>query len=305
MCGSNCMAFKRRIFFTSPKDEFLEPPGRDIKHRILDRIRAEGYEPQQFFREGLPKNVSWSFSNVRSVMQRCCGAVVLGLPRWSLQGAYGTVLMPTEFTHFEGAMAHAFQLPVLTIAPEGIPNRAVYWRGGDKVILTLPRGVGGEWVGGEEFNFRFCAWLEELANRRDVFLGYCSKAIVAAQAIQLYLTKELKLTVEDWAMDFRSGSTILDEIESAATKCTGGIFLFTNDDELLKGDIHNAAPRDNVLLEAGYFIRAKGKERVLIIKETGVKMPADVGGTIYAALQDQHATAAVETTIRRFVENNL
>ena len=126
------MAFKRRIFFTSPKDEFLEQRGRDIKHRILDRIRKEGYEPQLFFREGLPKNISWSFSSVRSVMQRCCGAVVLGLPRWSFQSGSGTVLMPSDFTHFEGAMAHAFQLPVLTIAPEEIPNRAVYWKGGTK-----------------------------------------------------------------------------------------------------------------------------------------------------------------------------
>src|SRR5271157_5912867 len=98
------MTFKRRVFFTCVMDAFLESGGRDIKERILKRIRDAGYEPQLFFREGLPKNMSWSFSNVRAVMQRCSGAVVLGLPRWSFQSGSETVLMPSEFTHFEGAI---------------------------------------------------------------------------------------------------------------------------------------------------------------------------------------------------------
>jgi hypothetical protein len=299
------MAFKRRIFFTSPTDEFLTPDGRDIKDRILQRIHAGGYEPQLFFREGLPKNMSWSFSNVREVMQRCCGAVILGLPRWTFQDGSETVLMPSEFTHYEGAVAHAFQIPVLTIAPQEIPDRAVYWRGGDKVILSIPSGAGPSWIDSDAFNFRFSAWLDELAERRDVFLGYCSEGTFAAQALQLFLAKELKLTVWDWAMDFTGGSTILDEIERAATMCTGGIFLFTKDDEFKAGDGQQAAPRDNVVLEAGYFIRAKGKERVLIVREAGAKMPADRGGTIYAALPNQQSTALVQTAVRRFVENQL
>jgi Predicted nucleotide-binding protein containing TIR-like domain len=214
-------------------------------------------------------------------------------------------LSKTALKHYEGAVAHTFQIPVLTLAPEGILDRAVYWRGGDKVILTIPSDASPAWVDSEAFNFRFSLWLDEIAQRRDVFLGYCSEGKLAAQALQLYLTKELNLTVLDWAMDFRGGATILDEIESAATRCTGGIFLFTKDDEIMKGDSYQAAPRDNVVLEAGYFIRAKGKERVLIVREAGAKMPADIGGTIYASLPDQQSTAAVETAVRRFVENQL
>ena len=126
------MTLKRRIFFTSPTDEHLTPKGLEIKEGILQRVRDSGYEPQLFFREGLPKNISWSFSNVREVMQRCCGAVVLGLPRWCFQSGDETILMPSEFTHYEGAIAHSFHLPILTIAPTGIPDRAVFWRGGTK-----------------------------------------------------------------------------------------------------------------------------------------------------------------------------
>jgi len=304
------MKFKRRIFFTSPTDEFLDPTGLELKEHLLQKIRDAGFEPQLFFREGLPKNMSWSFSNVRSVMQRCCGAVVLGLPRWNFQDGAQTIHMPSEFTHYEGAVAHTCQIPVLTIAAQGTPdspefwNRAVFWRGGDKVILTLPHGSGPDWLQSEAFTFRFSAWMDEMSERRDVFLGYCSKGRLAAQAIQLFLSKDLNLTVWDWAMDFTGGSTILDEIENAATKCTGGIFLFTNDDELV-GDNQQAAPRDNVVLEAGYFIRAKGKERVLVIRENGAKMPADIGGTIYASLPNQQSTSSVETAIRRFVDSQL
>src|SRR5262249_32833726 len=147
-----------------------------------------------------------------------------------------------------------------------------------EIVLTMPNGADRSWLDGPEFQFRFDAWLEQLAERRDIFLGYCSKGKLAAQAIHLFLTKELDLTVWDWAMDFTGGSSILDEIENAAIRCSGGIFLFTKDDELQSGDTIQAAPRDNVVFEAGYFIRSRGKERVLIIREAGAKMPADMGG---------------------------
>ncbi|WP_447603718.1 TIR domain-containing protein [Nitrospira sp. Nam80] len=35
-----------------------------------------------------------------------------------------------------------------------------------------------------------------------------------------------------------------------------------------------------VVFEAGYFASAKGKKRVLIIRQSGTKMPADLGGDI-------------------------
>lgn len=59
-----------------------------------------------------------------------------------------------------------------------------------------------------------------------------------------------------------------------------GIFLFTKDNPLVGIDENQASPRDNVVFEAGYFMHAKGKERTLIIREEGTKMPADLGGNI-------------------------
>jgi predicted nucleotide-binding protein len=61
-----------------------------------------------------------------------------------------------------------------------------------------------------------------------------------------------------------------------------------------------------VVFEAGYFINAKGKDHVLIILEKNAKMPADLGGDIYASLEEikdkrKPNIASVKGTIRDFV----
>ena len=58
------------------------------------------------------------------------------------------------------------------------------------------------------------------------------------------------------------------------------------------------------LLEAGYFISAKGKERVLIVREPGAKMPADLGGDIYASLRPGEE-AALLVDVMQFVRDRL
>jgi predicted nucleotide-binding protein len=60
-------------------------------------------------------------------------------------------------------------------------------------------------------------------------------------------------------------------------------------------------PRDNVVFEAGYFMRSKGSSRVLIVRENEAKMPADLGGTIYAALPDRKNIVALHEPLRKFI----
>jgi predicted nucleotide-binding protein len=156
---------------------------------------------------------------------------------------------------------------------------------------------------GGDFRHRFTLWLDQLKRRRDVFLGYCSKAHDTANAINLFLTK-LGVSVLDWA-DFSAAGNILDEIERASSMSSLGIFLFTQDDLLEEEQEDRAAPRDNVVFEAGYFTQSKGRERVLIIRESRVKMPADVGGNIYLPLKDRKDIRSIETQLRSFVEKRL
>ena len=95
----------------------------------------------------------------------------------------------------------------------------------------------------------------------------------------------------------------MDEIETAARLCSGGIFLFAKDDAL-EGNEVRAAPRDNVVFEAGYFAAAKGRDRVLVIREEGAKRPADLGGNIYLFLA-RDDIRPIESAIRDFVERRL
>jgi predicted nucleotide-binding protein len=155
----------------------------------------------------------------------------------------------------------------------------------------------------------FGYWKEALDERVDVFLGYCSRSKAIAEKINRYL-QSLGAKVLDWETDFIPGRTILEQIEQAAKRSIGGIFLFTKDDDFADGtSTAIAAPRDNVVFEAGYFIGIKGKRNILIVRENGSKMPADLGGDIYASLPDRQTTppdqvsiAPIERTLRAFVE---
>ena len=147
-------------------------------------------------------------------------------------------------------------------------------------------------------------WSDQVRQRSDVFLGYCSGSRSTAQAVHLFLKERLNLEVRNWEIDFAAAGMILDEIETAASLCSGGIFLFTKDDTI-QGSELRAAPRDNVVFEAGYFAAHKGRNRVLIILEEGAKMPADLGGNIYLSLTDKEDIRPIESAIRDFVDRRL
>jgi predicted nucleotide-binding protein len=168
----------------------------------------------------------------------------------------------------------------------------------------MPQDANISWLSNATFRKSFKAWTQKMDERPDVFLGYCSEARSTAQSIHLYLKEKLNLSVMNWDMDFTGGGTVLEEIDRSSRLCTCGIFLFTKDDPL-EGDKGHAAPRDNVVFEAGYFIRSKGKERVAIIREEGAKMPADLGGNIYIHLSNKDNTASIEGQLKDFLERRL
>lgn len=72
---------------------------------------------------GLASAKSWNPSDAVHIARRCAGAAIVGLPRWRFQDEMGSaVLLPTEFNHCEGALAHTLGLrPAL--APAAIPVR--------------------------------------------------------------------------------------------------------------------------------------------------------------------------------------
>ncbi len=257
------MISKRRIYISAPADGNLDQDQLAIKKAILRAIENEGFEPQEFFNSGIPKTMAWRFETVNQVMSRCQGAAILAFIRWHCTPSNrGDVLfdLPSEYNHFEGALAFSHKLPLLIIADRSIRTGGITLLSEGPVVFW-PVDKGSEWINDESFlASQFKEWCTQVKSRPHVFLGYCSSARNTANDIARYMEHDLGLIVRDYSMDFRAGGTILEQIEDACRESACGVFLFTKDDQLVGDEVH-AAPRDNVIFEAGYFMHAKESSR--------------------------------------------
>lgn len=301
----------RRVFLSLNADAHHSPDQNAFKWGLVDKICELGYLPEIFtpppgkrFR-GLTARRGWTFRDAEEVMQRCSGHVLVGMPRWRAQDKYDSeVQLPTEYHHYEGALSHLLRLPTLLFSDPDIVNRGVFNRALGRFIVDLPPDYSLSWLESEEFKFALNDWHDEMNLRRDVFLGYSSNARGIANSLKRYIETGAGATVLDWHDDFPAGDTILSRIKIAAERCTVGIFLFTRDD-ILESEEWRAAPRDNVVFEAGYFANAKGHSRILIVLENGAKMPADLGGQIYASLENRSNIEPIERRVWSFLAENL
>jgi hypothetical protein len=300
------MTVTRRVFVSMPADEWLTETQNELKWGVVEQIEGLGFVPEIFFdptgRQSLSAGRAWSADGADEIIRHCTGAAIIGLPRWTFDAEHGAVHLPTEFCYYEGALARTLGLPLLVLAEEGLLRRVVFDSSFGPYIGEFPKGVGGSWLQSKNFDVPFGYWRTQLARRRDVFLGYCGAASALAKELLAFLEDDLGATVLDWQRDFTPGRSILQEIEEARLRCTAGVFLFTKDDAVATpSPVSEASPRDNVVFEAGYFVSGKGKRRVLIIRERGTKMPADLGGDIYASLDDRTDLSIVKTTLHRFL----
>jgi len=298
------MPVTRRVNVILPDDRWCSEAENDFKWAIVERVEALGLVAEIFHdprgTDSLCAPMAWTAENADFISRRCVGAVLIGLPRWRFDSPRGPVLLPTEFSHFQGALAWQLGLPLLVLAQDDVLRRVVFDNSFHGRIGSFPAGADKAWLDTRGFKTPFDIWRGEIAKRHDVFLGYCGKSTATAHAIKAHL-EGLGVTVLDWQTDLGFGN-ILEQIGRASGRCGAGVFLFTCDDELASlGEGHGAVPRDNVVFEAGYFIAAKGKDRVLVVKEQGAKMPADLGGDIYADLPPGGDIETIRDDLERFV----
>ena len=302
------MKLARRVFVSMPADQWLTPDQNDLKWGIVDEIEALGFRAEIFFdprgKRGLAAAEAWSAAKVDWVARRCAGVAIIGMPRWVFPTPEGGLHLPTEFNHYEGAIAYTLRLPMLVLVQENVLRRVVFDDSYKGYVAVFPSNAKRSWLKTRKFRVPFGFWRNQLFERRDVFLGYCSTSASTAKQLKQFLKKDLGVTVLDWMTNFNPGRTILSQIEEAANRCSAGIFLFTGDDKLTNGArSEKAVPRDNVVFEAGYFINAKGKDHVLIVREANAKMPADLGGDIYASLKTKTSIHPIKVAVRNFCKS--
>ena len=297
------MAKAKRVYVSVPRDHNLDSRQRALKHAILERVRQNGLEPQEFQVSGLPLRSPYTFGAVGDIMARCHGALILAFARWRDPSGDQGIAMPTVWNHFEGAFALAMKKEILVITEENVASDGITWGGGGQIILWAPADAGPDWLDTPDAARHMDAWTAAVKDTNDVFLAYSSKARATANDILKFLTSR-GVSVRDWELDFAPGATILDELFEASRRCLGAIMLLTKDDEFL-GEETFAAPRDNVIFEMGLFMEAKGRERVLVVREQGAKMPADIGGGIYVSLSNRSDISSIQTKLIDFLDKRV
>lgn len=296
---------KPRIFIHCPLDHHLSAYQLALKESVLNQVRGAGFEPQEFNVSGLVAGENWTFDAASRLMDRCQGAVILALPKYELPNG---VRLPSEFAHVEGTLAISKSLPTLIITEQGVPNSGITLLSVGLVHQVPPEdrskpSTGLAYFDSQRYRGSFDTWAPEVRSRSKVFFGYCSRARAPADAIMKYL-RSLGVEVVDWAVDFHTGATIMDQFATYIRSSRGGLFLFTRDDAL-QGDAGHEAPRDNVVFEAGFCMASRGPQRTIIIREDGAKMPDDLGGSIYIALDDRGDIASIEERLRKTLETAL
>ncbi len=119
--------------------------------------------------------------------------------------------------------------------------------------------------------------------------------------------------VEPWTTSFNPGTTTLGRLLELTREVDFAAFVFAHDDWTTNsppasGDPGSgqAAPRDNVVFEAGLFGAALGMRRTFILHASGAKLPSDLLGLTCVRYGDAITAAemrVVNQKLRKAIEN--
>src|SRR3954466_5603836 len=142
-----------------------------------------------------------------------------------------------------------------------------------------------------------------------IFLGSSGKQAKLLQA----LTRGLEdvAHVEPWTTSFNPGTTTLERLLELTREVDFAAFVFARDDWTTKTDADSpqsgqAAPRDNVVFEAGLFGGVLGMRRTFILHAEGAKLPTDFLGLTcvwYGEATSVAEIKAVNQKIRKAIED--
>src|SRR4051794_41015485 len=125
------MPITRRIYVSLPADAWLSDNLNELKWGIVEEIEKLGYTPEIFTnrkgRPGLASAKAWHPRDADEIARRCAGAAILGMARWRFRDTDDqSVLLPTEFNHYEGALARTLGLPTLVLVQRDLRRRVVF-----------------------------------------------------------------------------------------------------------------------------------------------------------------------------------
>lgn len=140
-------------------------------------------------------------------------------------------------------------------------------------------------------------------NRPVIFVGSSSEAKDLDIQVRYYLEDDA--TVISWRDEFKSGDYPLDVLQTVASKVDGALLIATADDIVTSRGSERSVPRDNILVELGYFTATLGRHRTGLVhvqNEGGQppKLPSDLNG-LTVIIFDPERKAANERAIRTWL----
>jgi hypothetical protein len=146
-----------------------------------------------------------------------------------------------------------------------------------------------------------------------MFLGSSGKQEKLLQALTRGLTDIAH--VEPWTTSFNPGTSTLERLLELTREVDFAAFIFAQDDWTASNQSTSpepgssqAAPRDNVVFEAGLFGGVLGMRRTFILHANGAKLPTDLLGLTCVRYADALTPSEMKTVnqkIRSAIENEL
>ena len=144
-----------------------------------------------------------------------------------------------------------------------------------------------------------------------IFLGSSAQQAKLLQALTRGLEDVAR--VEPWTASFSPGTTTLGRLLELTREVDFAAFIFAQDDWTTKspaasepGASGQAAPRDNVVFEAGLFGGVLGMRRTFILHAHGAKLPSDLLGLTcirYGETLTAAETRSINDKLRKAIES--
>ena len=148
----------------------------------------------------------------------------------------------------------------------------------------------------------------------NIFLASSTEQLSFASKIADALSKLGHMPIRWWT-SFDASTYNLEALEEVLEKADAGVFVCFGDDQATVRKNHQKIPRDNVILELGFFLSALGRRRCFVVapSDNQLRLPTDLAGltTIHAAADpDSIASMVINGILKsldgenRYAKNN-
>lgn len=135
-----------------------------------------------------------------------------------------------------------------------------------------------------------------------IFVGSSGEGLPVAEALVEKLSRASDPVL--WTNVFPPGKTTVESIDSLRFAIDFAILVFTPDDLTTWRGSSTYSPRDNVVLEFGYFFGAIGRERTFVLHGPEIeRLPSDLAGVqtlTYPSRDDGNLPAGLDSVLHAF-----